>query len=201
MNKKIKNILINNYPLISIVILGLIYLYLNTPNNILEQRGGEPTFDYPPNTPFLYKYRFGFVAFPFLLVCLTIYYAYFTYVITPNYTIWDLGLDFFSNFEAQYKIAVSQDISQDDINYKYQIPESMKKSQPELYKFFNMIQLTGSPLSGLYLKSNYFCNSSRPCSCCLDPAYTKYFFGCSDAKNSDKPCSSNEKYKRICQPK
>jgi len=196
MNKKLKNTLINNYPLISIIILCLIYLYLNAPDNILEQKGGEPEFDYPPNTPLIYKYRFAFVAFPFLLIGLIMYYAYFTHVVSPSYNMWSLGLDFFSNFQTQYNIAVADpnNISPADINYRYTITPSMT---PDMKKFFNMIQLTGDPLGGMYIKAQYFCNSARPCNCCLNNSYTKYFFDCSIVDGS---CLTNASYKRICQP-
>jgi hypothetical protein len=197
MNKNLKNTIINNYPIISIIILGLIYLYLELPNNILKQTGGgEKTWTYPPNTPSLYKYRFAFVTLPILLIILIIYYAYYTYAIVPTVSVWDLGLEFFANFQKQFKIAVENPaIGKSSINYKFEITDKMKKSEPELAKFFNMIQLTNNPLSTLYVKAQYFCNTTRPCSCCLDDNYTTYFFGCKNASQ----CNTDS-YNRICKP-
>ena len=71
----------------------------------------------------------------------------------------------------------------------------MKKAEPEIAKFFNMIQLTNNPVSPLYVKAQYFCNTTRPCSCCLDDNYTKYFFGCNNASK----CNTDS-YNRICKP-
>jgi hypothetical protein len=199
MNKKLKNIIINYYSIISIIILGLIYLYLELPENILVQRGGgNKNWDYPPNIPLMYKYRYGFVSVPILLLGVIGYYAYFNYVVVPKTNVWDIGHNFFSKFQQQYLIArTDPSIGVDRINYKYSIPPEMKKAQPDLYKFFNMIQLSGDDKSGMYIKAQYFCNSSRPCSCCLDDNYVKYFFPtCQSASN----CAT-ENYNTICNPK
>ena len=199
MNKNLKNTLITNFPVISIIILGLIYFYLNAPDNTLEQKGGgEKTFAYPPNTPFLYKYRFAFVALPFLLLLLIAYYAYFTYVTVATLTPWNFGHDFFSNFQKQHAIATKKKIT--PIDYTYSVSEDMKEKQPELAKFFNMIQLTGNPLSGLYIKGQYFCSVARPCNCCLDSNYRKYFFECGTSTPSNTPCENNDSYRRTCLP-
>lgn len=197
MNKKLKNTIINYFPIISIILLGLIYLYLELPENILVQTGGaNKTWDYPPNIPYMYKYRYGFISIPILLIGVIGYYAYYHYVVLPRTNIWDLGLDFFSKFQEQYLIAVKdKSIGITKINYQFPIPEEMKNAQPDLYDFFNMIQLSGDPKSGLYIKAQYFCNSSRPCNCCLDDNYTKYFFDCPNANKCDTP-----NYKKICKP-
>jgi len=211
MNKNLKNTLINYFPLISIFILGLIYLYLNTPDNlidntinkIIEQSGGAGTesFDYPPNTPFLFKYRIIFVTIPILLIGVIIYYAYYNNVTVKSLTIWDLGLDFFSNFQKQHKAAIVAKIDKDDINYNYDPEPAMLEAQPELAKMFNIIKLTANPLSALYIKGQYFCNSARPCNCCLDDNYTEFFFNCVNNPDSSKPkCTGNPQYTQICLP-
>lgn len=197
MNKNLKNTIITNFPILSIIILGLIYLYLELPENVLEQRGGEKTFNYPSNIPFMYKYRFAFVAFPILLFFAAMYYAYFTHVTLANYNVWDLGLDFFANFQKQYKIAVSQELT--PIDYTYDVNDAMKSTQPDLAKFFNMIQLTGNPLSAMYIKGQYFCNSIRPCNCCLEDGYVSYFFGCPSATDTSK-CIDQAGYNKTCKP-
>jgi hypothetical protein len=139
----------------------------------------------------MYKYRFAFISFPILLIVVAGYYAYFTHVTMANLTVWDLGLDFFSNFQKQYLIAAGQQIS--PIDYTYDVSATMKSSQPDLSKFFNMIQLTGNPLSAMYIKGQYFCNTARPCNCCLEDGYAKYFFGCPSASSC-----TNSAYTKIC---
>jgi len=199
MNKKLKNTIINNYPIISIIILGLIYLYLEYPNNILVQSGGakEKTWSLPSNIPFMYKYKYALISVPFLLVALIIYHAYFDRVVLKQTSIWDLGHDFFSNFQKQYFVAVSNPaIGVDNIKFDYLVPEQLKKNEPDLAKFFNMIQVTADYRSGGYIKAQYFCNSTRPCNCCLDDAYVKYFFGCSSAARCTDP-----RYIATCKPK
>jgi hypothetical protein len=207
MNKNLKNTLINNFPLISILILGAIYIYLNAPDNLIDttinkifqQKGGDSveTFDYPPNTPMMYQYRFAFIIFPIILIILIIYYAVFYHISVKNITIWSLGLDFFANFQKQYKAAIDASVDPKDLDYTYQVLPKTAKENPEFAKFINMIQIASDPLAGLYLKSQYFCNAARPCNCCLDDNYTKYFFNCT---NADKSCSTNAQYRSICLP-
>jgi hypothetical protein len=196
MNKKIKNTIINYYSIISIIVLGIIYLYLELPNNILVQKGGgDKNWDYPPNIPYMYKYRYGLVSIPILLIGLIGYYAYYYHVVISQLSVWDLGYDFFSKFQSQYLLAIKDpNIGIEQINYQYSIPPEMKKAQPDLYKFFNMIQLSGDSKSGLYVKAQYFCNSTRPCSCCLDDNYVRHFF---PTCNSASTCSTDN-FNKIC---
>jgi hypothetical protein len=147
MNKNFKNTIINYYPLISIILLGLIYLYLELPENILVQTGGaDKTWDYPPNIPIMYKYRYGFVSIPILLIGVICYYGYYYHIVIPQTTIWDLGHDFFSKFQEQFLLVLKDpNVKKTDINYKFEVPPGLKNKSPDLYKFFNMIQLSGDP--------------------------------------------------------
>lgn len=196
MNKNLKNSLILNYPIISLIILGLIYLYLEFPNNILEQTGGdERSWDYPPNTPYLYKYRFAFAIFPFLLIGVMIYYAYFTHVVVANTNFWSLGHDFFANFQMQYMLASKDPTLAGNINESYELPQN-PPPPPDLQKMFNIIKLTGDKTGQAYTKAQFFCNAARPCSCCNDDSYVKYYWpNCRDAATCKEPG-----YLRLCRP-
>ena len=195
MNKNLKNSLILNYPIISLIILGLIYLYLEFPNNILEQTGGDDrSWDYPPNTPYLYKYRFAFAIFPFLLIGVIAYYAYFTHVVVANTNFWSLGHDFFANFQMQYILAKKDPELAAEINDEFEVP---KNAPPDLAKMFNIIKLTANPRGQAYTKAQFFCNAARPCSCCNDDSYVKYFWpSCRDASSCRDPG-----YLRLCRSK
>jgi len=193
MNKNLKNTIIHKFPIISILILILIYIYLNFPNNINsilqpQQKGGVPLFELPPYTPMLYKYRFGFVVLPILLILLIIYYIYYINQVVKKYTVWDLGLDFFSNFQKQYNDIVK--LNGDPEDYKQLNNPNNTKDQKAYY---NILAITADPLGGLYTKAQYFCNAARPCNCCLDNNYTKYFFNCADASKC-----TDSKYVKMC---
>ncbi len=195
MNKNLKNTLILNYPIICLIILGLIYLYLEFPNNIFKQTGGDNdrSWDYPPNTPSLYKYRFAYAIFPFLLLGVTLYYAYFTHVLVPSIDFWSLGHHFFANFQAQYIEAKKDPSLAGNINDEFEVP---KGTPADLQKMFNIIKLTGNRYGQVYTKAQFFCNASRPCSCCNDDKYVKYFWPtCNSASKCKDPG-----YLRLCRP-
>jgi hypothetical protein len=196
MNKKLQNLLLEKFSIISVIILVLVYIYISIPNDILAQKGGATTFKMPPNVPMLYKYRFVFVALPFLLVGLIAFYAYYYYVTLPSVTFWDLGSGFFSSFQKQFSKLVSTSKAYKDRqlpNYKSGTPDG---ADNDMSKFFNIIRYAGDPLGGLNLPATYFCSVARPCGCCNDNDYLKYFFECNDKDD----CKNNEKYNKKCFP-
>jgi hypothetical protein len=196
MNKKIQSLLLEKFTIITVIILVLVYIYISIPNDILMQKGGAPTFKMPPNTPMLYKYRFAFIALPFLLLGLAAYYAYYAHVTLPSLTVWDLGHDFFANFQKQYIALVANGgITADSPpTYASDIPEGV--ADKDQLAFYNTIQISADPLSGLYTKAQYFCGAARPCGCCTDNKYLKYFFNC----DNPTACEKNAQYIKTCKP-
>jgi len=109
MNKKTIHILTHKLPIISIIILILAYAYLNIPENYVLQLGGsvpgKNLIPLPNNTPWKYKYRWVLVAMPFLIIIITIYAAIKSQKL-KSLTLWDLGGDFFYQFQKQVNNAV-----------------------------------------------------------------------------------------------
>jgi len=202
MNKNLKNTIINKFPIVSILVLILIYIYLNLPNDINsilnpKQIGGKPAYELPPFTPWLYKYRFAFVVLPILLLLLLIYYIYYSQVVVPSYSMWDMGHNFFSNYQKQTKNLVKGGYTPVYNTYK-NLPDAkaMEEMTPDEKALINILQLTQDPLSGVYTKAQYFCNAARPCNCCKDDLYVKQFFNCPSASSCN-----NAAYNQICNPK
>jgi len=98
---------------------------------------------------------------------------------------WDLGKDFFSQFQIQLDKAVKK--TQPDsitpsstayslFNYKTVDTSAQEaKDDVDIKKLYNIIQLTGDPKSSGYVNAQYFCNAFRPCSCCKEPGYAEWF--------------------------
>ena len=181
MNKKIVHLLATKLPIVSVIILILAYAYLSIPDNCVLQVGGVDvanTFKLPKNTPWKYKYRWVFVLIPVLIILHLIYSVYY-YFHVKSLTIWDLGKDFFAQFQTQVSLAISTGVvpspsKSNDFSYE-NIPEPSTTNDPNIKKLINIIQLSGSPGSGLYKEAQYFCASFRPCSCCEEPGFQEYF--------------------------
>jgi len=178
MNKKLIKSITDNLPIIGCVILILTYLYLCIPEDYTIQLGGaDPdAVPLPKNTPFIFTYRWLFVAIPILIIIHLIYSIYYFYTI-KSLTTWDLARDFFKNYQAQTVVAISPSVGLNPIVDGYRMDGSGidPVQQPELYKYVNFTQLAGNPRSGIYHYAQYFCNAYRPCSCCHDANYRAYF--------------------------
>jgi len=199
MNKNLKNSLIHKFPIISILILILIYVYLNLPDFNPTQIGGKPTYKLPPFTPWLYKYRFAFVALPILLLILLIWQIYYSESVVINYDMWDMGSDFFSNFQKQFKSLKEGGYEPTYDTYtssKLPTDKQKKEMTEDQLELINFLQISQDPRGALYSKTQFFCNAARPCNCCLDNKYTKEFFNC-----EGKTCENNSDYLAICKPK
>ncbi len=182
MNKKITLLLTDKLPIVSLIILILAYIYLSIPDNYALQVGGvvvANTFKLPENTPWKYKYRWLLISVPFLLIFSIIY----SRVVRSNIaslTIWDQGKDFFSQFQREINNAVTggqvQSADAKNFNYlKLDLNEELKTSNPNTYKLFNVIMQTANPNNSLYQSAQYFCSTTRPCSCCDFPKYKTFF--------------------------
>ena len=168
MNKKFIHILNNKLPVIFITILGLIYVYLNIPDDYSIQLGGavpEGNIALPKNTPFLYRYRWLFVAMPFLIIGIII--NSLVYSQKTEISLWDSGNAFLYNFAKQNEIAKKEKMKKITLQ---SVPGEMT-SDPEMLKYINMVKLTKFDKSGLYPFAQFFCSAYRPCSCCLEPAF------------------------------
>ena len=181
MNKKIVHLLTTKLPIVSVIILLLAYAYLSIPDNCVLQVGGVDianTYKLPNNTPWKYKYRWVFVLIPILIILHLIYSVYYYFHIR-SLSSWDMGKDFFAQFQNQVKNAISTGAvpspsKSNDFSYT-NVPDPSTTDDPDLKKLFNIIQLTGNPRSGLYTQAQYFCGSFRPCSCCEEPGFKEYF--------------------------
>jgi len=170
MNKKFIHILNNKLPVIFITILGLIYVYLNIPDDYTIQLGGaipEGSMSLPKNTPFLYRYRWLFVAIPFLIIGVII--NSLVYSQRVEISLWDSANAFLYNFAKQNKIA-----NEKKMKITLQTVPGDLTDDPELLKYINMIKLTIFDKSGLYPYAQFFCSAYRPCSCCLEPEFKKW---------------------------
>ena len=197
MNKKIIHLITHKLPIVSVIILILAYVYLSIPENYTLQIGGmavATTTPLPKNTPWVYKYRWVFVAVPILIIFFIIY-IQLTLSGISRLTMWDFGKDFFSEFKIQVNNAIKSDPpyveSADPKNFKYSNLQALPSdAPPDIKKLFNILQLTSDPSSGLYKESQYFCGTHRACSCCADPKYTAFFKGmvskCAAINASDK---------------
>lgn len=194
MNKKLIHLLTTKLPILSVIILILAYVYLSIPETYLLQLGGVDNvkkFSLPKNVPFVYKFRWMLVIIPILILGHLIYSVYFTQVLIPSTTVWDIGKDFFYQFQIelnkhialnQVELTPSGSGAITQFSYK-NIPDSITYGGPQgdsapdknLWKFYNIIQITGDPRSIGYTTAQYFCNSIRPCSCCNEPGYIQYF--------------------------
>lgn len=206
MNKKLIHLLTNKLPVISVIILILAYIYISIPDNYVVQLGGSNKLALPKHTPFLYKFRWALVIVPILIFIHLIYSIYYTKVYMPSLSIWDLGKDFFKQFQVQMNKAValsggvaesvsgktpSASVAQ-MFNYKTVNTNSKEaKSDIDLWRLYNMIQLTGDPLSSGYNGAQYFCNAFRPCDCCSEPGYVKWFT--TPSYDMQKTCNSQTK--------
>jgi len=147
MNKKTVKLIQYKYPIVVLIILILIYTYLNIPDNV--QRGGAVS-----NGTII---KLLILLLPvFLLVPLgsAMRDYYFVY---PYVTMWDMGQGFFSGYRKA-ALAPSGTIDENDLR---------------LYSDINRI--SSKPTEPLYIHANYFCEVARPCNCCLIDDYVKYF--------------------------
>lgn len=205
MNKKIVHLLTHKLPIVTVIILILSYVYLSIPENYTLQVGGVPiatTIPLPSNTPWKYKYRWLLVGIPILLLANIIFSALKVSNVS-KLTVWDLGKDFFYQFQKQVGNAVTTGAveSGNAANFKYTKIDPTATSDPNIIKLFNMIQLSGDPKSTYYGKSQYFCNSFRPCSCCGIPEYTTFFTNmkqnCNTINSTDKTMQKIEKFANV----
>jgi hypothetical protein len=188
MNKKIVHLLTNKLPVISIIILILAYAYLSIPDNYTLQIGGVPiatTVPLPTNTPWKYKYRWVLVGIPILLI-INIIYSSMKVSSISQISVFDVGKDFFYQFQKQVGIAVTNGSVESSAasSFKYTAIDPTAVADPDTKKLFNMIQLSGDPKSSYYKKAQYFCNSFRPCSCCGLTGYTTFFNNMVDKCNT-----------------
>ena len=170
MNKKFVHILSNKIPMISIILLILIYVYLNIPDDFTIQLGGAPpagNIPLPKNTPFIYKFRWLFVAIPFLILGVIINSIVYSRNVEPS--LWDSANAFLYNFAKQDQIAKKANLK---ITLQ-SVPKDIATDAEQL-KYINMVQLTKFDKSGLYPYAQFFCNAYRPCSCCLEPEFKKW---------------------------
>ena len=190
MNKKLIHLITNKLPVISVIILILAYIYISIPDNYVVQFGGANNLALPKRTPFIYKFRWVLVMLPILLFIHLIYSIYFTKVYAPSLTVWDLGKDFLKQFQVQMTKAVALRGGVADsvsgktekasvaqmFNYKKIDTNSKEaKSDSDIWRLYNFIQLTADPLSAGYSGAQYFCNAYRPCDCCSEPGYIQWF--------------------------
>ena len=187
MNKKIVHLFTSKLPIISVVLLALTYLYLSIPDNYILQIGGVPvanTYKLPSNIPWKYKYRWLLILIPILILIHLIYSIYICNQVKNLDMPWSMGNDFFSEFQIQVKAVADWPAKivadpKDPRSYSYKkIPdakEAVTKYSPDIGKLFNMIQQCQSPYGQFYAQSQYFCNVYRPCGCCDQPAYKKFF--------------------------
>jgi hypothetical protein len=206
MNKKLIHLITNKLPVISVIILILAYIYISIPDNYIVQFGGANNLALPKRTPFIYKFRWVLVILPILLFIHLIYSIYFTQVYAPSLTLWDLGKEFFKQFQVQIAKAVALKGGVADslsgktekasvgqmFNYKTVDKESKEAiNDNDLWRLYNIIQLTGDPLSAGYNGAQYFCNAFRPCDCCSDPEYVKWFT--TSSYDMKKYCSTQQR--------
>ena len=168
MNKKFIHTLNNKLPIISIIILTLVYIYLSIPEDYTIQIGGElaPNMEkLPKNTPFIYTYRWIFVIIPILIIGVII--NSFVYSNNVVVDMWDMANAFFYNFAKQdglakaagYKINLSTD------------PADLGVTDPDMIKYINYYKISTDIKGGVYPYAQFFCSSYRPCSCCLERSY------------------------------
>ena len=182
MNKKTIHLLTNKLPIVSVIILILIYAYLSIPDNFVIQLGGAPVLALPRKTPAMYKFRWAFIIVPVLILLHLIYSIYFTQFYLPSLSMWDIGIDFFGNFQKNLqklialKGGLTPSISPITYNYKkVKLTAKEATDDPDIFKLYNSILLNGDPLSVGYLSSQYFCNAFRPCTCCNEKGYVDWF--------------------------
>jgi hypothetical protein len=190
MNKKIVHLFTNKLPIVSIILLTLSYAYLSIPDNYTLQIGGVAvanTFKLPANVPWKYKYRWVLVLIPFLFIIHIIYAASITSRIS-SLSVWDFGIDFFSQFQINAKKAVDNGAVEgpDAKNFNYKIIDPSATEDRGIKKLFNIIQLSADPKSNLNKEAQYFCNTLRRCNCCSFPAYTNKFPNMKDTCNNFK---------------
>jgi len=179
MNKKLTHLITNKLPIITLLILILSYAYLSIPNNYVLQVGGmvvANTFPLPKNVPWKYKYRYLLLAIPIMLLI----YFITTVVFYNSYSkmsIWDMGKEFFYEFQQQIKNAVQQGAVEDGTAKSFNYKKIKIEEAPDanIKKLFNIITLAGDPSSQLSKESQYFCATYRPCGCCEMPAYKTFF--------------------------
>jgi hypothetical protein len=182
MNKKTINLLTDKLPIVSVIILILIYIYLSIPDNFVLQLGGAPVLALPKKTPAMYKFRWVFIIIPVLLLMHLIYSIYYTRIYIPSLPMWNIGIDFFGNFQKQFqklialKKGLTPSISNLTFNYKnISLDAKEAKNDPDIYKLYNSILLNGDPLSTGYTSTQYFCRAFRPCTCCKEKGYVEWF--------------------------
>ena len=115
MNKKLIHLITTKLPIVTLLILILSYAYLSIPNNYAIQVGGVTvanTFPLPKNVPWKYKYRYLLVAIPIMLIIYFINTMSF-YNNVSKMTTWNMGKEFFYEFQQQIKNAVQQGAVED----------------------------------------------------------------------------------------
>jgi hypothetical protein len=179
MNKKLIHLITTKLPIVTLLILILSYAYLSIPNNYALQVGGMTvanTFPLPKNVPWKYKYRYLLLAIPIMLLIYFISTVLFYNKVTKM-TTWDMGKEFFYEFQQQVKNAVQQGAVEDANAKSFNYKKIKIEDAPDanIKKLFNIITLAGDPSSQLSKESQYFCSTYRPCGCCEMDAYKKYF--------------------------
>jgi hypothetical protein len=104
---------------------------------------------------------------------------------------WNYGLEFFSQFQAQYIIANNDPTLSGNINDTYKLP---RDAPVDIKKMFNIIKLTGNKYGQAYTKAQFFCAAARPCSCCNDDSYVAYFWP--ECRSASK--CRNPDYLKLC---
>ena len=182
MNKKTIHILTDKLPIVSLIILILAYVYLSIPDNYVLQIGGTVvanTFKLPENIPWKYKYRWLLIGIPIFLI-FSIIFSNVSRSKIASLTIWDQGKDFFNQFQKEINVAVTngqiESADKKNLHYsKLDLTEDLKKTYPSTYKLFNVIMQAANPNNSLYQSAQYFCTTTRPCSCCDFPKYKSFF--------------------------